>query len=200
MFASYEEFLAAKKCCGSCPIGQTYKTVVQSDGNTTDPAVLIIGEAPGAEEVEQGYPFVGESGKVLRNGLRACGFTAQNTLITNVIPCRPENNQFPEDEKLVQQCMNKWLGPEILLTKPKFVLLVGSTPLKYVMKLEGITRHRGQWMDLKLGALFGAKALATFHPSYVIRKRRDPEGAKIITAFMDDLREVARAAGFNTEA
>ena len=133
MYINYQEFNTCKTDCRKCIVGSYYNKVVSSVGNTINPTYMIIGEAPGETEVEKGQPFCGPSGKILREELIKNNLNMDNTCITNTIPCRPLNNQFPSDKNLVAQCMNMWLLEEIVLLKPKCILLVGSTPMKYVL-------------------------------------------------------------------
>jgi uracil-DNA glycosylase len=154
---------------------------------------MVVGEAPGSDEIEQGAPFVGKSGRLLRDTMNEFGFRKENTLITNTIPCRPMDNVFPSDVNLVKSCVEKWLAEEIKLTKPKIILMIGSKPLKFVAGMDGITRMRGEWMPAMGGH---GLALATFHPSYVLRKQYMADGPMIMELFRKDIRDVAVRAGF----
>lgn len=189
-YTSYSEFEDAKSKCSVCSVGKAYDCVVLSDGCKTNPKVLIIGEAPGSDEVDQGKPFVGKSGKLLRSTLNEFGFRKNNSLITNTIPCRPENNKFPSDSKIVDACVYDWLKEEIALTKPSCILLIGATPLKFLLSKQGITSLRGNWQDYR-----GIPCMPTYHPSYVLRKEYMEEGKKIKEDFISDIRTVAIKAG-----
>ena len=153
--------------------------------------VMAIGEAPGSEEILSLEPFVGKAGKLLRSTLNEFGFRRENTLISNALPCRPQDNNFPTDRALVENCVGMWLKEEIRLAGPKILLLVGAKPLKAVAGLDGITRVRGQWFVAE-----GCGAMATFHPSFILRKEHMPEGPGILAQFRDDIRRVAVRAGF----
>jgi len=189
---NYSSFEEAKLKCRACAIGKVYNCVVPSDGCKTSPIVLICGEAPGSEELEQLKPFVGKAGKLLRATLNKFGYNKGNSLITNTLPCRPENNKFPEDSKLVDMCVYDWLRQEIEITKPKYILLIGATPLKFILSQSGITRLRGKWFEYN-----GIPCMPTFHPSYVLRKQYMDEGEQIRNAFEDDIQCVADKAGFS---
>lgn len=198
MFQSYEEFESHKVKCRDCLVGKTYDKVVLSDGCKSNPIVMVIGECPGKDEVVEGKPFVGRAGKLLRPILNEFGFRRVNSLISNVIPCRPENNKFPADHMLIHDCYSKWLQEEILLTKVKYLLLLGAQPLKFLIGQQVITKARGQWFDLSFEEHNGnvIKALPTFHPSYVLRKEYMAEGKEIKEQFRKDIKEVAIKAGF----
>jgi DNA polymerase len=179
--------------CRNCFVGNVHDKVVLSDGCKINPIVLAIGEAPGADEVLQGKPFVGQAGKLLRSTLNCFGYNKDNTLITNTIPCRPEFNKFPQDNALVMRCVEKWLYPEIEITQPRIILLIGATPLKFLLAMTGITKLRGQWFEYK-----GIPCMPTFHPSFVIRKQYMTEGPQISKDFNEDIKTVAIRAGFCT--
>lgn len=194
MFKDYEEFNAAKTRCNDCPVGKVYNQVVCSDG-CKNPIVIVIGEAPGADELVEGKPFVGKAGKLLRSTLNEFGFRKNNSLISNIMPCRPEDNQFPKDDNLVKTCFDKWLKNEILITKPKYLLLVGAQPLKFILNLKGITKVRGQWCLFSSGDR-SITVMPTYHSSYVLRKMYMEEGKEIMRQFRDDIKTVAIRAGF----
>lgn len=197
-FATYDDFETAKCACRDCAVGEIYNCVVPSEGNKSCPTVVIVGEAPGADEVEQKRPFIGRAGQVLREQLRRFNFTPHNTLITNTIPCRPLNNKYPDDKKLVWECTRKWLWKELTMLQPQFVLVLGGRALWTVMMLEGVTKCRGYWYTPANPEL-DSQCLATFHPSYVMRKQNLEDGADTVAKFESDLRQVAARAGFIQE-
>jgi len=160
-----DELYVEMKKCNACKLRAGCTQVVTGIGNTKDPILLILGEAPGAEEDESGEPFVGKAGDTLRHVLRMTQIINKtNTLITNTMHCRPPANKFPTDDS-PSICIGKWLNKEIDISKPKRMLLLGNTPLKYVAGMKGITQARGQWINIK-----NIRTMATYHPSYVMRK------------------------------
>jgi uracil-DNA glycosylase len=200
MYTCYTDFNTSKEKCRQCPVGLIYNRVVCSVGNTTNPIYMIVGEAPGRDEVEKGQPFVGKAGQLLREMLIKYGLTKKNTLITNTIPCRPENNIFPNDPELIAKCMNMWLLEEIQLAKPKCILCVGATPMKYVLGIrDAITRVRGKVFEslspqhppgsdeFSNKYNINAKAIATFHPSYIIRNGNTELGTILKQQFESDI-------------
>ena len=195
-YTSYTEFNEAKIKCRECMVGLIYNSVVASDGNTENPKIIVIGEAPGADEIKEGRPFVGKAGKLLRQELEKNGINGSNSLITNTMPCRPLNNKFPKDDKLVYRCRNRWLKHELNLLKPDVVLLIGSTPLKYCLGLKGITRKRGTVYTMKLKETgHKTKIVPCLHPSYVLRKQYGADGETIVKQFESDIRLTAEIAG-----
>ncbi len=126
------------------------------------------------------------------------GIDGHNSLITNTLACRPDNNKFPKDDNLVINCVNKWLINEIMLTNPKLILLIGSTPTKFVLSKSGITKIRGNIFEFKENhpeAAINPLCIPTLHPSYVNRKLYGKEGKAILEAFRDDIRKTAIMAG-----
>lgn len=185
---SYNKFALQKNDCKACSVYNHYSQVVQSEGNTSSPLVMIIGEAPGKDEVEQIRPFIGQAGKLLRDTLKKHHdvFNKETTLISNVIACRPLDNKFPisAEPKL---CCDNWLYKEIEMVKPQVIVCLGNTPLKYVMGETGITKFRGQWKHLRQ---FKSWAFATFHPSYVMRAIRS-KNQEVIDQFEKDFADLA---------
>ena len=194
-FQSYEEFEVYKCHCRSCPIGKVYNKVVLSDGNKTNPKVVVVGEAPGKDELEENKPFVGKCGKLLRETLEKNGFNETNSLITNLMPCRPENNKFPKDESVIHSCKNMWLKSEIKLLNPDFLLIIGSKPLKFLLGLDAITKSRGIWYNKKLNGKL-VRILPTFHPSYVQRTQYSKDKEYVGKFFQQDIENIAKLAGF----
>lgn len=193
LFVDYQSFESSKKLCRCCSIGKVYDCVVPSDGNKSNPKIIIVGEAPGADEIQQQKPFVGKAGKLLRSTLESMGYNNGNSLITNLIPCRPENNKFPSNDTIVNNCMKQWLKKEIFLVKPDIILIIGSKPLKFLLKLNGITAIRGKWYKRKIDSKI-IYLMATYHPSYVLRTQYTEEGKIIMENFRDDIRAVALRA------
>lgn len=122
---------------------------------------MIVGEAPGAEEDKRGQPFVGRSGQVLREELRAVGIDPDECYITNTVKCRPPENDKPKAGQI--KACKKYLDAEIASVKPEYVITLGSVPTKAVLKKAKITEVHGQVIDL--GAF---KGMACFHPAYTL--------------------------------
>lgn len=192
-----DQFLLDMRDCAACGLRDSCSQVVLPAGNVEDPALLIVGEAPGADEDQQGEPFVGDCGLILRQVLRSTkSINRLTTCITNVVNCRPPRNKFPKDET-PQVCRSKWLYPIIERLAPQRMLLLGNVPLKYVAGTTGITKLRGQWIEAR-----GIRTLATFHPSYILRKDRagDIDGRRLWESdIMEMAKEVARLASDKLE-
>jgi len=195
MYGSYVEFEEAKLKCSGCEVWSCHKKVIPSDGCKLCPKIMVIGEAPGKDEIIEGKPFVGKAGQLLRRVLRVNGFDESNTIISNIIPCRPENNKFPKNDSIVRNCFDLWLAVEIGIVKPEYIITLGAQPLKFLLGMKGITKQRGQWVDYRVDGDHTAKCMPTFHPSYVLRKEHMALGQVIKQAFLDDIKTVAIEAG-----
>ncbi|NVJ70934.1 MAG: uracil-DNA glycosylase [Alphaproteobacteria bacterium] len=144
------------------------KNTVFADGTEGAP-LMVIGEAPGADEDQQGKPFVGVSGQLLDRILNAAGFAREeNVYITNMVPWRPLGNATP-DAATIAMCM-PFVKRHIELSKPKVILMVGGVSAKALLDTEdGITRLRGRWKELDIGGQKIA-ALPVYHPAYLLRQ------------------------------
>lgn len=149
--------------CHKCKLSNNRKNIVFGEGNI-NADIMLIGEAPGAEEDRMGVPFVGKAGQILTKGLEALDLTREKDyFITNICKCRPENNRVPTEEEAVN-CI-PYLRNQLALIKPKIIVCLGSTALKYVIdKNWRITRDRGRWIERK-----GFYIMATFHPAAILR-------------------------------
>jgi DNA polymerase len=185
----YKQFALQKDKCRRCPIYGHYKQVIQSEGCTQRPAFMFIGEGPGKDEVEQNRPFIGLAGQRLRKELRKYSdtFRRDNTLISNVLACRPLNNKFPDEYHVVSVCVNTWVKKEIQLVRPKIIITLGNPALRYIRGDSGITLNRGKWKFLPQYKVW---SLATFHPSYVIRSERSSKQF-VVDQFERDIKTIS---------
>ncbi len=151
-----------------CPLKRTATNTVFLDGNPAA-SVMIIGEAPGAEEDRQGRPFVGRSGQLLDRMLAAIGLDRGNVQITNVIYWRPPGNRKPNAAEIAA-CL-PFVLRHIALARPRVLVLSGGTAASALLPLsEGITRLRGRWFELAVPGLEApVPTLAMFHPAFLLR-------------------------------
>ena len=126
--------------------------------------LLIIGEAPGAQEDLEGKPFVGKSGKLLNELLIKAGIDyKEDVYFCNVIKCRPPNNRKPTPREI--NIHKPWLLQQIKLVDPKFIVLTGSTAMRAILGVKDpISNLRGQWIKKN-----GREIMVIFHPSYLLR-------------------------------
>ena len=152
----------------ACPLKRTATNTVFADGNPEAP-VMIIGEAPGADEDRIGKPFVGRAGQLLDRMLAAIGLDRTGVQITNVIYWRPPGNRKPTAQEIAS-CL-PFVFRHIALSRPKVLVLAGGTSATSLLDTtEGITRLRGRWFDLAIPGLDAPlPALPMFHPAYLLR-------------------------------
>ena len=162
--------------CHGCSLREQYNKPVACAGSPIA-QIMFIGEAPGAEETDQGKPFVGASGKMLRNAIIDAGIDLEDVFITNVLCCRPLNNIFPNDINYIYACRH-WLREQIQFIQPKIIVSIGGKPHKYVRNSDiGITKACGKWekhtFDLydENNNIYKYETwyLATLHPSFCMR-------------------------------
>lgn len=152
-----------------CPLKLTATNTVFSDGNP-QAKIMVIGEAPGADEDIQGKPFVGLSGRLLDKMFATIGLSrATNLYITNIIPWRPPGNRQPTMQE-ISLCL-PFVRRHIELIKPEILLLVGGVSAKTILDTtEGIMKLRGRWHDyISAGLESPIKCFATYHPAYLLR-------------------------------
>src|SRR5216110_470231 len=148
--------------CQRCRLASGRKTIVFGQGNTRA-QVVFVGEGPGADEDEQGLPFVGRAGQLLNRMLQSIGIKREDVYICNVVKCRPPGNRTPERDE-IESC-SPFLFRQIEAIKPKLVCCLGAPAVKTLLGLkEGMLKIRGRFYDYG-----GTKALATVHPAYVLR-------------------------------
>ena len=165
---SLDQLVAAVRAFDGCALKRTATNTVIGDGNP-EAALMIVGEAPGAEEDRQGLPFVGPAGRLLDRMLASIGLDRSAVYITNMLPWRPPGNRSPTAEELA--ICQPFLERQIELIAPRILVLVGGIAAKALLnRREGITRLRGQWFPFSTPRLGGTiEATATFHPAYLLR-------------------------------
>ncbi|MFZ0408815.1 MAG: uracil-DNA glycosylase [Cyanobium sp.] len=144
------ELAAACGQCLRCALAESRRQVVVGRGNP-EARLLLIGEAPGAEEDASGRPFVGRAGNLLEQLLAEAGLDSDRDLyIANVIKCRPPGNRKPSRAEIAA-CL-PWLQQQIALQRPQLIGLLGATALEALLGFKGgITKLRGQWLELVEG-------------------------------------------------
>jgi uracil-DNA glycosylase len=175
----------------ACPLKRTATNTVFADGNPAAP-VLIVGEAPGADEDRIGKPFVGRAGQLLDRMLAAIGLDRTGVQITNVIYWRPPGNRKPTAAEIAS-CL-PFVFRHIVLSQPKILVLAGGTAASSLLDMaEGITRLRGRWFDLAIPGL-DAKlpTLPMFHPAFLLRSpERKREAWRDLLALKAKLEELS---------
>ena len=154
----------------ACPLKKTAANTVFGAGNPAAP-IMLVGEAPGADEDRQGQPFVGVSGQLLDRMLASIGLDREGVYITNMLAWRPPGNRKPTPEE-TSMCL-PFIRRHIELVAPRILVFVGGTSATTLLDTkQGITRMRGRWFDYPPDGDAGAKAIPAmpiFHPAYLLR-------------------------------
>ena len=157
----------------NCELKKSAKNLVFSDGNASA-KIMIIGEGPGAQEDEEGKPFVGRAGKLLDKMLEAIKLDRSSVYISNVVNYRPPLNRRPTDEEIERYL--PYLKNHIEIINPKILVLLGSTALNSLIGNEVvISKARGKWIQKNIGSS-KPWVIASFHPAFLMRQ---PEQKKL---------------------
>ena len=172
------------KNCKRCKLSPTRKNIVFGSGNP-NADLMFVGEAPGADEDEQGLPFVGRAGQLLTKIIEAIDMRREDVFICNILKCRPPGNRNPETDEIA--ACEQFLFRQIASVKPKVICALGAFSAKTLLRTnEAISRLRGHLVDYR-----GAKLIATFHPAYLLRnpneKRKVWEDVKVIRDYIASL-------------
>ena len=177
MFENWEELEESIKNCEKCKLCKERTNIVFGIGNK-NADIMFIGEGPGADEDNQGIPFVGKAGKLMNQAFLGLGIDRKKVYITNIVKCRPPKNRTPEKDE-VEACIG-YLKKQIEIIRPEKIVLLGNTALKSIFGNEySITLSRGKWIDKE-----EIKYLPTFHPAALLRD----ESKKIL--FWKDLKQI----------
>ncbi len=168
--------------CTRCKLSTLGRSkVVNSTGNFSAD-LMFVGEAPGADEDEQGFPFVGRAGKLLTDIMMAIGFSRDDVFIGNINRCRPPGNRAPEADETI--ACKPFLKREIAVVRPKVIVVLGATAAQNLLETKvPIGKLRGHFHDY-----LGTKVMPTFHPAYLLRdphkKREVWEDMKIVRDYL----------------
>jgi DNA polymerase len=156
--------------CTRCRLHERRKNIVFGVGNV-NPDIMFVGEGPGADEDEQGEPFVGRAGQLLNNMIAAMGIKREDVYIANVVKCRPPGNRTPENDEC--NTCSPFLLRQIEVIKPKVIVALGATAAKTLLAVnDSMGNLRGRWYDFK-----GSRLAVTYHPSYLLRDPRQKKEA-----------------------
>jgi DNA polymerase len=162
--AGWDELADQVRSCTRCDLHKTRTQTVFGVGRH-NADLMVIGEAPGADEDRQGEPFVGRAGQLLNAMLKAIGLKREDVFIANILKCRPPNNRDPAPAET--GCCTPYLERQIALVAPRAVLAVGRIAAQHLLQSDqAIGRLRGKALN------FGAKQtpiVATYHPAYLLR-------------------------------
>ncbi len=156
------ELREAIQDCKKCPLWKTRTNFVFGEGNPKA-KLVVIGKAPGADEDEQGKPFVGRAGKLLTEILKAVNFTREEVFIVNILKSRPPNNRNPLPEEI--EACEPYLFKQLELIKPKLILCVGTFAAQTLLRSkEPLGKMRGKFHEYQ-----GIPTMVTFHPAALLR-------------------------------
>ena len=163
-----------EKClsCQKCDLHKTRTNIVFS-GGIPNSKLMLIGEAPGYYEDQQGEPFVGKAGQLLDRIFASVGLSRQKDVyICNTLKCRPPDNRDPLPEE--KEACREYLDAQIEILKPRIILLCGRVAVNSMLNTnQGITKVRGKWFE---GPHF-SKMMPIFHPSYLLRNDSREKGS-----------------------
>jgi DNA polymerase len=159
-----EEYSKCKKCPKLC---ESRSQVVFGSGNE-NANILLLGEAPGANEDKQGIPFCGMSGKILNELLNSANLNREDIFITNTILCHPENNRNPAKDE-VENCRER-LDKLLKVMQPKVIVTIGNFATDRIIGKTGIKTIRGQVFEFQ-----GIKVVPVIHPAGYLYSGRNPE-------------------------
>ena len=170
--------------CTRCVLHeQGRKQIVFGVGNV-QPEIMFVGEAPGADEDEQGEPFVGRAGQLLNNMIQAMGIKREDVYIANVCKCRPPGNRTPEKEEC--DTCSPFLMRQISVVRPKVIVALGAVASKALLGVnDSMANLRGKIYDFQANAPagtpedngFSTKLVVTYHPAYLLRDPRQKKEA-----------------------
>ncbi len=171
--------------CVRCPLHEGRTKIVHSTGNL-QADLMFVGEAPGADEDQQGVPFVGRAGQLLNKIIEAIQLKREDVFIGNINRCRPPGNRAPTLPE-AETC-KPFLLREIAVVRPKVIVVMGNTACQNLLNTkEGITKLRGNFQNY-----YGVKVMPTFHPAYLLRdprkKREVWEDMKIVRDYLNTLK------------
>jgi uracil-DNA glycosylase family 4 len=166
---SVAELAEALGAFDGCPLKRTATNLVFADGNP-EARVMLIGEAPGADEDRLGKPFVGVSGQLLDRMLAGIGLDRRSAYITNIIFWRPPGNRPPTAAE-VAACL-PFVERHIELASPELLVLLGAPSAQTILaRNDGISRLRGRWFPYQsAGLAHPVPAIPTYHPAYLLRQ------------------------------
>ena len=151
----------------NCNLKKTAKNVVFCDGNPKS-QIMLIGEAPGANEDEEGLPFVGRAGILLDKMLASINLDRKKVYISNIVNYRPPENRRPTDEEIKRYL--PFITKHIEIINPKILVLLGSTAMNALIGKEiVISKMRGKWLEKEFGSC-KTSVIITFHPAFLMRQ------------------------------
>jgi uracil-DNA glycosylase family 4 len=156
--------------CTRCRLHKGRKNLVFGVGNI-NADIMFVGEGPGADEDEQGEPFVGRAGQLLNNMISAMGIQRQDVYIANIVKCRPPSNRTPERDEC--DTCSPFLMRQIEVIRPKVIVALGAVAAKNLLAVnDSMANLRGRWYDFR-----NSRLVVTYHPAFLLRDPRQKKEA-----------------------
>lgn len=165
--------------CTRCRLSKARNNIVFGTGNV-HADLMFVGEGPGADEDEQGLPFVGRAGQLLNNMIAAMGLRREDVYIANIVKCRPPQNRTPERDEC-ETCI-PFLLRQIAAIRPKVIVALGATAARNLLAINSpMGELRGRWYDFRVNVTsegrpdpdgFTVKLAVTYHPAFLLRDPR----------------------------
>ncbi len=176
MMSLYKEVMKCTKCTD---LVASRNSIVFGKGNV-NAKLVIVGEAPGYDEDQQGLPFVGKSGQLLTKIIESIGFKREDVFICNVLKCRPPENRNPNPDEILN--CQPYLKRQLKIINPDVICCLGKFACQTLLNSpEPISRLRGKWAVYE-----GVKLMPTFHPAYLLR---NPAEKKKVWEDMKQIRD-----------
>jgi uracil-DNA glycosylase len=170
----------------NCSLKSNATNMVFSDGNPKS-KIMIIGEAPGSNEDQEGLPFVGRAGTLLDKMLASIDLGRKNTYISNIINYRPPENRRPTEEEMTRYL--PFVKKHIEIINPKILILLGSTAMNSLIgRNMVISKVRGQWIEKEFGQC-KTSVIVTFHPAFLMRQPTQKKLAWVDLKMIRDKKE-----------
>lgn len=170
--------------CQECALCQSRRNVVFGQGDR-HAEILFVGEGPGANEDQQGLPFVGRAGQLLDDMLAIVGLSREQVYVANIVKCRPPENRDPLNVE--QDACIGYLRRQMALLEPKILVCLGRiAAMRLIDERFKITREHGQWFDVQ-----GLRAMAIYHPAALLRDpQKKPETFDDLMGLREEIRRV----------
>ncbi len=169
--------------CTRCRLAKQGRKQIVFGVGDPNADLMFIGEAPGADEDQQGEPFVGRAGQLLTNMIKAMGIEREQVYIANIIKCRPPNNRTPERDEC--ETCSPFLMRQIAAIKPKVIVALGAVAAKTLLAInDSMSNLRGRWYEFRPAGVRSndpswnsAKLAVTYHPAFLLRDPRQKKEA-----------------------
>jgi DNA polymerase len=168
--------------CKRCKLSEQGRKQIVFGVGDARAELMFVGEAPGADEDQQGEPFVGRAGQLLNNMIKAMGIAREQVYIANVVKCRPPSNRTPERDEC--DTCSPFLMRQIAVVQPKVIVALGAVAAKNLLAVQSsLGDLRGRWFEYR-----GCKLAVTYHPAFLLRDpRQKAEAWKDLQMVMKEL-------------